>query len=502
MTAVKITKWSAVILGIVAASVIGAAMAAFLPQVGLKALIAVAIAAAGIVLITVAGRPREVLLAAYIAALTYNRQYFSFDDFLGSSGSQGLYWIPADPLLVLLLATSFFDVRGDQQNAIAYKSFGAVMLPILPFLAVCCVSTLAALRPDWAANDTLRVVKFAVLLGWLHCHMTPSLWKTAVGTLAVIIVVQSALGILQVLLKGDASLLAMLGLAKQVQSLANEIENRARGTMGHPNILAPYLLIFVPAAFGAVLFARNRLVALGALAVTVLGSAAVFASKSRAPTALLAFALVVVALIALRRRVLSPRVALGGAIVLAGVLAVVMTPILTAVTERIGGDFAASVKFRADYNDAALAIWSDYPVLGIGPNNMNVELKRHAPLMAMLVRDADKYRDLGNTRAPTVHNIYFLMLAETGLLGFASFLFLLIMMLVTAVRAANMTDGTIRGLCFGVSAGLGAAYLQQSVDFSMWYDSAWYSLAVLSALVNTAPAVAAAEANAYRGPGN
>lgn len=496
MTAGRLAIRSLAVLAAVAVGAVGAAIAVMLSQLGAKGLIVAAVGVAVVVFVAVIGRPREVLFAAYIVALTYNRAYFSFDGVLGASGSQGLYWIPADPLLALLLATSFVDSRDGRQVAVARGSFASALMPILPFLAVCCLSSLIALRPDWAFNDTLRVMKFAIVLGWLCQYMTPSLWTTGVATFAAVIVVQSAFGIVQVLLKGQASMLAMFGLATQVASVANDIENRARGTMGHPNILAPYLLLFAPAAFGVALFARNRWVVLAGLVVTALAAGAIFATKSRAPIVIVAAVLPLVAAIAVWLRVLAPRVALGGAVLVSAILVVVLTPMLTAVTERVVGDFAASVKFRADYNDAALAIWSDYPLLGIGPNNVNVELGRHAPLMAKVVADADKYRDLGNTRGPTVHNVYFLVLAETGLIGLAAFLFLLTMTLIRALRAAVLTEGAVRGLCIGVAVGLVGTSIQQTVDFSLWYDSAWYSLAVTLALMTTAPEVAAARSGA------
>src|SRR5436190_18365960 len=80
MTAAKLVTRSMAVVGLVAAGAIGTGVAVMLPQLGVKALIGLAAGVAVVVFMVVFGRPREVLLAAYIAALTYNRQYFLFDD--------------------------------------------------------------------------------------------------------------------------------------------------------------------------------------------------------------------------------------------------------------------------------------------------------------------------------------------------------------------------------------------------------------------------------------
>ncbi len=466
------------ILGIACATAV-----ALLPSIGIKAMVALAAGGAAIALAIWLGRPLEVLLAAYIAALSYNRQYFSFDDLLGASGTSGLYWMIADPVLALLLLVSL--TVPDRGTPAGQARLGVT--PILPFLAVCVISTLFALRPDWAANDTYRVLKFAILLAWLHRNMTPSLWLTAVTTLGAVATLQILLGIAQVALKGEASLLAMAGLATQTGGVETEIENRARGTLGHPNMFAPYLLMMIPAAFGLALFARGRLLSLVGLAITALGVIGIFVSKSRAPVALLGLALVAVAIAAVQLRALSVRAFLGTAILLTALGAAATIPFLDQIIERIGGDFASSISFRSDFNTAATLIWSDHPIWGIGPNNLNLELGRHFPMLAALIQESEAFRDVGNARSPTVHNVYFLMLAETGLIGLVSFLYLLASALSRTIRSAAATTGAVRGLCVGLAIGFAAQYLQQLVDFSLWYDSCRFTFAILIALAGTAP---------------
>lgn len=475
------------ILGLVILGAIGSGTAVVAASLSPKALIAVLGAATVIGVMVATGRPREVLLAAYIVALSYNRQYFSFDELLGTSGTQSPYWLPSDPILLLLFLSSLVT-RADQRQPLNRDvPFAIGVWPVLPFLAVCCLSTLLAVRPDWAFHDTLRVAKFALLLAWLHVNMTRSLWLTAVFTFIAVAGAQSALGIVQVVLKGDASLLAMAGLSEGVKSAATEIENRARGTFGHPNLLAPWLLTIIPAVFGVALFARDRLLVLLCLVVTALGCLGVFASKSRAPTVLLAVGLVLVALAAVRLRALPVRRATGGAILALGLVTAAALPLMNDILDRLQGDFSTSVEFRSEYNRAGIAIWNDHPWLGIGPNNVNAEIGLHVPWLEALVKDAEQYRDIGNVRIATIHNVYVLILTETGLIGLPMFLLLLAVPVWRSIRAAALTDGAIRGGAVGLAAGLLVSYAQQTVDFSLWYDASWFSFAIQIALVTAAP---------------
>lgn len=473
------------LLGLGIAGVAGGVIAIGVSGLGAKSLIAAAgVGMIGAIMV-LTGRPKEVLLAAYIVALSYNRQYFSFDGWLGNSGAQGLYWLPADPVLLLLLLSPLVSPQRSQAGPSA--SVMTTILPVLPFLAACCLSTLMADRADWAANDTYRVLKFTILLAWLHLNMTRSLWLTAVAALAFVVGIQSVMGILQVALKSQASLLASLGLAQQVESIANDIENRSRGTLGHPNLFAPYILMLLPAFYGAALFTRDRLLALAGLGLTAIGFVALVTSKSRAPVALGAVGLLLVTVLAIRLRALSVRRALGSAVLAVAVLAAAAVPLMQDIIDRVQGDFGSSVEFRAEYNRAGFAIWDEHPILGIGPNNVNVDLGRHVPWLEQLIKDAEKFRDLGNVRTPTVHNIYVLMLAETGIVGTAAFLFLLLTPLVRAFRLVPVTDGAVRGGCVGIGCALIVSYAQQMVDFSLWYDASWFTLAIVIALIATVP---------------
>ncbi|WP_198378914.1 hypothetical protein, partial [Neoroseomonas rubea] len=288
-----------------------AALAIALPGLGAKGLAALMGLGAIGALMLLTRRPVEVLAGFAVLALTYNRQYFHpFAALTGTPAGQGLFWIPADPLLLALAMTIVAEHALGRAPAAWATPFPT--WPVQPLLAACLVSTLAADRMDLAAAETLRVAKFALVLALLARRMDAALWRTLAGALAVAVLAQSGLGVLQVAFRAGDSLLATFGGTPE--TLAEGFENRARGSMGHPNILAPWLLMLAPGAFGLALFSRSRVLRAMGLVVTLAAIAGIFAAKSRAPGVLLLAALGCVALVALALRALPARAAAGGAI--------------------------------------------------------------------------------------------------------------------------------------------------------------------------------------------
>jgi O-antigen ligase len=449
------------------------------------------IAAAGVAVLIVATlsrRPKEVFLAAYILALTYNRQFFSFDDIFGPSGYQSFYWTLADPFLILLFATSALEraPAGAPQVAAAPKIASGAG-PVLFFLIACCLSALAAERPDWAFNEVFRVLKFALLLAWLHRNLTPRLWLTAAVTLGVAVALQSSLGIVQAVTNGGTSLLSMIGIHREALQIAPDIDTRARGTLGHANYLAPYLLMLVPPAFGIALFSRHRQTRFGGALVALLGAAGIIASQSRAPIVLLFLTLFTTTALGISEAVISLRAALGGAIIFFGLAVVMAAPFVTTIEHRLTGDFVASIDFRAEYDTIAVELWNDHPLLGIGLNNTMLGLQHNARLYEKIAVGLDMFRDLPHARPASVHNVYLLILSETGAVGLAAFLVLLVAVLRRAVTAAASSSGAMRGLCLAATIGLVAQYTQQLVDFSLWGDASWYTFGVLAGLLGSVP---------------
>ncbi len=467
-------------------ALVATGLAVALPQFGLKGLIAGGAAAGAVALAVASGRPREVFLAAYILALTYNRQYFGlFIEVFGTTRGTGVYWTPADLMLLCLFGSAVLEGAIGRARGVAREREIATA-PVLFFLAAAVLTTLMAERPDLAMTDTVRIAKFALLLAWLHRHMDRSLWLTAVAALAFSMMLQSVLGVAQVVLRAGDGLLSVVGVGAGLD-IETAMFNRARGTLGHPNMLGPYLLMLAPAAFGVVLFSRQPLLRLIALAVTVATMAGLLATKSRAPGMLMLASLPLAVIVAVWLRALSPRLAIGAALCGLLVLGAALMPFLNDIIARFTEDFGASIDFRGEYNRAALLVFDESPLLGVGYGGSGTRMLELLPVLAFELRQILAQAETLDMRtAAPVHNLYLLILAEGGSLGLAGFLTLLGWSVWRGIRASLLTEGAIRGICVGLTVGILLQAVQQTVDFSLWVDPSWYTLALMIALLGTA----------------
>lgn len=475
--------------GLLGGGLLAAALGVALPELGMKGMAAILGLLMVGALILVTGRPKDVFLAFFVLALTYNRQYYdALQGLFGAEAGQGPYWIPADIMLVCLFATSLVEGALGRARPVPVVREVATA-PILPFLFAALMTTLAAERIDLAWVDTMRVVKFALLLAWLQRNMDRSLWMVLVAALAASITIQASLGTLQVVFKAGQSLLSIIG-AGGPDALPEEIDNRARGTLGHPNVIAPYLLMLAPGAFGVAVFSRMPLLRWVALGVTLVCIVGMVTTKSRAPGALLLAALGGTAMAGVWLRALSPKALIGLGVWAVLLAAAAMLPFLNDIIERFRGDFAVSVTFRADYNRAGMQVFSENPVFGIGFGASAERMSQIWYVIADELRQVTRYAHLAGVRSGApIHNVYVLMLAEAGAIGLVGFVTLLVAVVVRGIRGAMLTVTGTRGLCVGLTAGVLAQMVQQTLDFSLWWDPSWYTLALIAAVLGTAPRI-------------
>lgn len=482
------------LIGLLLMGGVGLGIAIVLPELTFKSMAFGGMAVCVGLLLVISGRPKEILIAAYVFALTYNRQFYSFTGLLGDQGPQGLYWVPADLVLVVLATVQVMErVMGRaSEPPVPRVPTALVLWPAFVFLVPCILSALFADKPELAFNELVRVAKFVIVLAWLQRTMTMSMWYAAVAALAASVALQGFLGVLQVAMRADRGFLTAFGVAADrvvlIDGLPDLMENRGRGTMGHPNFLGPYLLTLVPCALGALLYSRGRLLRYAALVVLLAGLAGLVSTKSRAPIALIVGGLGLVVVVAVCERRLSLPSAAAGAVLGVTMLAAAAVPFIDAIYERLQGDFSASVTFRADYNATAVRMWNDAPLVGVGLNNfshMLADYSQHFYHMNKSLQEASRDADV-RAMAP-VHNVYLLVLSETGVLGLGGFIILLAAAFWRAVRGALVSDGAVRGICVGLAAGMVLQWAQQMLDFSLWLDPYWYTMALTIALVGMIP---------------
>jgi putative inorganic carbon (hco3(-)) transporter len=206
---------------------------------------------------------------------------------------------------------------------------------------------------------------------------------------------------------------------------------RLAGPIGEKNRYAQIMLMLVPLALFQAWSERRRLLRLAAYGTALLVSGAVILTFSRG--AAVGFALVVLLMTVLRYVKLIQLAAVG--LVIAGLLIAVpqyaerlttLYAVVGAVTDSDAANTADnSVLSRATENLAALAVFSDHPIVGVGPGQFSSYYREYADDIAISVKASDRQ----------AHNLYLSTAAETGTLGLFCFMTILLITLWQLARA-------------------------------------------------------------------
>jgi O-antigen ligase len=215
---------------------------------------------------------------------------------------------------------------------------------------------------------------------------------------------------------------------------------QATGTFDHQNILGmPTHFVIFP--FLALLLVRRH----GPLppAVLIAGMVVQVLTASRGTLGFSALGYVALSILSvLRRRTSRKRV-----IIFAGatMIALAAPLALSSIAERGLEEMRESTESRVPLEAAAAAMLWDHP-LGVGSNNFVVAANTQG-----------YYQRVGtDTYGAVVHNIYWLVAAETGYLGIVAFVLLLLRPLALALPFAVRHRGDERG---DLILGLGTALL-------------------------------------------
>jgi O-antigen ligase len=237
---------------------------------------------------------------------------------------------------------------------------------------------------------------------------------------------------------------------------------QADGTFLHQNSLG-MAIHFVVFPFLAMLLAgkrgwQPRLVPVAGIIIALL-------TVSRATLGLAIFGYVALFLISALRKWSSRK----GGLAIAGVITVVcLAPIgFSSLEARFAAHpFSADYDERAAFESAAASMLSDHP-MGVGANNY------------VVVANMRGYNERAgviptpSSLGATVHNMYFLVAAETGYLGLVTFLLLLLRPLVVAFVSGWRDRQDLRGdILLGLGVSLLMVYLHSLYE---WVFVTYYS---------------------------
>jgi putative inorganic carbon (hco3(-)) transporter len=242
---------------------------------------------------------------------------------------------------------------------------------------------------------------------------------------------------------------------------------RLQGPIGDPNYFAQILLLGIPLGFALAATARSSRHRATALAATGCMFAGILFTYSRG--AVVAFLLAFALLVALRQ--IKARYG-----VILALLLVVTVAAVPSYRERVesltsvGGAGApvgaaaasdSSVAGRVTEMHAALLVWADHPVLGVGPSQFPLYYQRYALLVGGEVHKSVRYGpSKGSSPGRVTHDVFLGIAADLGIVGLLVFLSILAVALRSLWRACSYRVNVPPAL-----AALNAAYLVAIVSY-------------------------------------
>jgi O-antigen ligase len=407
------------------------ALAALEPAVG------IALAAAVVVAFAVLARPDSAAIVGLVALFSN-----------AAVVAVRLHGFPsvAHAVVPLLLVLPFF-------HYVVVLRRPVLVAPVLPllvvFLGIQVVSTLFSRDPATAVGAVARFVAEGLLLFFLVTNVvrTRTMLRRVVWALVLTGAALGALTAYQEYLGSKEN--DYLGFAQRVGLVtigrANEL--RPSGPIfGDPNSYAEFMLILVPLGFALFMLSGRRFVRLLAAAATGLVLLGVLLTYSRG--AALGFAVVFCLAVLLRDLRSSWALAIGAlvAVVVASVPAyqerlnsITAVSQITAPNSRTD----TSITGRATEMLAAALVFADHPVLGVGPGLYPSYYSEYAKRVPYFIE----------TQPRKPHDRYLGIAAETGSLGLAAFLAIIVVTLRGLVVARRAAVGRYPDLAW-LAAGL------------------------------------------------
>ncbi|MEV4313941.1 O-antigen ligase family protein [Actinocrispum sp. NPDC049592] len=322
--------------------------------------------------------------------------------------------LPARPFLVVVTWQRLVIVSGLAAVVGAGARFAhfrtRLDIPILVLLA----AAIAVTVREGGAPQLRNLVSYIAIyyLVTALTRVAKHSWRTIVMLASGAVTVAGVIAINQVS-RGVQTGFCRMGLLRET-ACAPGLQVRAIGTFGNPNLLAAFLLLFLPLSVVAVATVTDRLYQICLLGLTLIGYAALLATFSRAACIAGFAGLMVLAWHRFHGR-FSPRATVLAGWIGASALAAALAGI--AIASQAG----RAIGIRGEAWRAAMDIAVQRP-FGVGLGNAGAAVNARIP---------------GREQFAHVHNLWLNWLVETGVLGFLAILAITVGALVTATRLAT-----------------------------------------------------------------
>jgi len=307
---------------------------------------------------------------------------------------------------------------------------------------------------------------------------TPAVLRMVVWALLLAGATMAAVSIWQQATATFGTVLGGLG-----QTTSAETSRRLAGPIGETNRYAQIMLVLLPLAVYAARVERRTELRVAALGAAMLILSGVVLTLSRGAS--VSLALVTLAMLAIRFVRVRHILVLG--VVLAGFVLTVAPRYLDRLESLQGLAGATSadrnaadnaIRGRATENLAALNVFADHPILGVGPGQFfNEYSKTYANALDLRFLDSRR----------RAHNLYLELAADTGLLGLCAFLAIVITTMLQLWRLSRFWAAAWRPEYADLARALAlslVAYLATGMFLQLTFQRYfWFLIAIANACI-------------------
>ena len=405
-------------------------------------------------LFLVANRPLFVLLLLVMTLQFMLYKSVGPIDQIDIGGAPSIYITTLDVWLVVLYGLWFFEgtLFADLRAAVIWGIAWIPMILVVPGI----LSLLTASNLYLSAAELVRMGWMAALFLYVALRLrTRHDVVVVIGALGVVVVIQAVVAALQ--WRTHSSLgLSLLG-EENTLYVRNTLDlgavPRASGTVIHPDFLAALVAPVGLIALSLAINLRRRLHRLLCLALAAIAVAPLAASGARAAIAGAAAGAGLLVVAYLLRGRLRPAWVLATA-ALVSVPALLLSSRLQEWFQTGTTHFQLEVDSRLQLNGLALNMFQSSPIVGIGLNNFQAVFGHFDQFGLVLA-------------GYPVHNLYLLVLAETGLLGLLALLVVGAVLFRVTIRVSRAADPLLAAVGIGIAASFVFFAVEEVPTFSL-----------------------------------
>jgi len=395
------------------------------------------------------------LLGVLIISITFSARLRFFSEGVHQGGAE-LAVVPFDFPLIAIFFFWFVEAALGKGKKIKLEK---VDIAILLFFVACILSMINSSYYSFSLYELLRIVKFYFLFLFVRSYVTS--WRDlrfVILFLCIALLIQSFFGFLQAVFGSSLG----LNIFERTREIGVDVQgiSRVEGTLGHPNGLAQFLNMSVFLILASMYSEKKDKIKFLYSVVVIISIVLLGLTLSRSGWTAFILSFIIFKFISGRsvrtgERLSNKRYYAMGILIILLMLSFIFR---NAIYERIKRAPASTLNrillLEVTYNMA-----TSHPMIGVGINNFTEVMKNY---------DTTGVSDY--FPAP-VHNIYALVLAETGIIGLFFFLLTICFIVANLYRSSRSSDRNVIVFSGGILAGIVSALISGMLTWGLRGDS-------------------------------